>query len=312
MRSLALAIFLLPSIALAEDAQRGSINGVNADTLKLSVDRGVEIDALAPYSESVRVFYRVQNRTGIPLGIGIKESGTNVGPCHLINKTSGLTLFNDELAGLAEKREFRERIMKVVPDHGSVSGIISLALSACSPPVAEGTKTIHVNVTLLLSEGDNLVALPLAADAPVRMRGFFAAGPGGSPGPSPAPVSECTGKVLMSDDFKQVDTSWGVSAEVVSVEDGKLKMKSEPGGHAGFSYPGRLFKDADYCVTIQSPNNLKDDPNLFAGFVFWWQEEAGVGAVGYAVMVGPNGRAALARIDEGRWGGLVGFRDVPG
>jgi hypothetical protein len=313
VRSLALAIFLLPSIALAEDAQRGSINGVNADTLKLSVDRVVFDADVDKFFESVRVFYRVENRTGIPLRIGIKESGTNAGPCRVILSTSGLKLFNDELAGLAEKREFRERVIKVVPDHENVSGIINISILSCSAPVAKGTKTIHVNVTLLLGEADNFVVLPLAADAPLIMKGSAGPKPGGSPGPSTTPVSECTGKVLLSDDFKQVDTSWGVSAEVVSVEDGKLKMKADPGGHSGFFYPGRLFKDADYCVTIQSPNNLKEqnDPSLVAGFLFWVQAEAGA-VVAYAVMVSPNGRAAVARSENRKWDTLVAFRDVLG
>jgi hypothetical protein len=99
----------------------------------------------------------------------------------------------------------------------------------------------------------------------------------------------------------------------VSVEDGKLKMKADPGGHSGFFYPGRLFKDADYCVTIQSPNNLKEqnDPSLLAGFLFWVQAEAGA-VVAYAVMVSPNGRAAVARSENRKWDTLVAFRDVPG
>jgi hypothetical protein len=126
-------------------------------------------------------------------------------------------------------------------------------------------------------------------------------------------VSECTGKALLADDFKQVDSSWGVSAEVVSVEDGKLKVKAQAGGHSGFGYSGRLFKDADYCVTVQSPNNLKDpnDPSLLAGFVFW-VNEAGGSATAYAVMVAPNGRAAVGRAEKGQWGALVAFRDVAG
>jgi hypothetical protein len=144
---------------------------------------------------------------------------------------------------------------------------------------------------------------------------FFAARPkpGGSPGPSPVPVSECTGKVLLSDDFKQVDSSWGVSAEVVSVEEGKLKVKAKPGGHAGFVYPDRLFKDADYCVTIQSPNNLKEqrDGSLLAFFIFWVRQEAGETTL-YALMVGPNGRAALGRGEKRQLLEVVGFRDVPG
>src|SRR5262249_37456699 len=108
--------------------------------------------------------------------------------------------------------------------------------------------------------------------------------PGGSPAPSPAPVpspipvSECTGAVLLSEDFKQVDTSWSIADEAITIEDGKLKMKPQAGKRSGFIYPGRVFKDADYCLTIQSPNNLKEqsDPSSLAFFVFWGPTEPGI------------------------------------
>jgi len=85
-----------------------------------------------------------------------------------------------------------------------------------------------------------------------------------------------------------------------------VKVKADPNGHYGFGYNGRNFDNADYCVTIQSPNNLKnaDDPNLLAGLLFWAKD----GANSYAFFVQPNGAAALARAVQGRWSTPVPFR----
>ena len=134
---------------------------------------------------------------------------------------------------------------------------------------------------------------------------LFAAGP--TPTPTPAADTGCNGKVLLSDDFKEVDASWGASSEKVSVEEHKLKMKTDSNGHTGFAYSGQNFGDADYCVTVQSPNNLKDvnDPNLLAGLLFWASHDE---PTGYSVFVQPNGAAAVGRALKGAWSTPVAFR----
>ena len=130
---------------------------------------------------------------------------------------------------------------------------------------------------------------------------------GGAPTAAPV-VSDCKGKVLLSDDFKQVDDSWKVAPEKATVEDHKLKVKADPGGFYGFSYGGRKFGEADYCVTVQSPNNLKDvnSPDLLAGLLFWAQDDNNA----FALMVAPNGGAALARAVNGKWSTPVAFHPV--
>ena len=123
-----------------------------------------------------------------------------------------------------------------------------------------------------------------------------------APTPSPTPVAAgCTGKVLLSDDFRQVDDSWGVEADsdAVTVEDGKVKVKSDPNGVYQLVYNGQLFDDADYCVTVQSPNNVKDvnDTTVLAGLIFWAQD----GANFYALEVAAAGVASLSRVVKGKW-----------
>jgi hypothetical protein len=134
-------------------------------------------------------------------------------------------------------------------------------------------------------------------------------GPAPAPAPTPSPLAAggCTGKVLMIDNFRQIDDSWGVEADsdAVMVEDGKVKVKSNPSGIYRLIYNGQQFDDADYCVTVQAPNNLKDasDSVVLAGLVFWAQDASNF----YALQVAPNGAASLGRVVKGKWTAPVPF-----
>ena len=122
--------------------------------------------------------------------------------------------------------------------------------------------------------------------------------------PTPTPVTAdagCTGKVLLSDDFRQVDDSWGVDqgTDEVIVEDGKVKVKPNPLAHFKILYNGQLFDDADYCVTVQNPTHMVNstDSNLLAGLVFWSSD----GSNFYTLEVAPVSQAAIGRVVNGKW-----------
>jgi hypothetical protein len=123
-----------------------------------------------------------------------------------------------------------------------------------------------------------------------------------APTPSPTPVaSGCTGKVLLADDFRQVDDSWGVESgsDAVTVEDGKVKVKVDPNGLSTLVYNGQLFDDADYCLTIQTPNNVKDtkDTDVLAGMIFWAQDDSNF----YSLSIETHGLASIGRRVKGKW-----------
>ncbi len=124
----------------------------------------------------------------------------------------------------------------------------------------------------------------------------------------PPVASGCSGKVLLSDDFKQVDDSWGAEPGKVAVEDHKVKVKADAGGGYGFTYAGQKFGDADYCVTVQSPNNLKDvnSSASLAGLIFWRKDDDNA----IQILVAPNGTAGLARGVNGEWSTPVAFHPV--
>jgi len=135
--------------------------------------------------------------------------------------------------------------------------------------------------------------------------------PSPSPTPSPAPVaSDCKGKVLLSDDFRAIDDSWGVdpSSDSVTIENGKVKFKANPNSGYTVLYGGMLFDDSDICVVTQVPNQMSKPAMAAAGPVFWGQDYNNF----YTFNITPDGRAGISRRLKGRWVDVVPYRKATG
>ena len=123
-----------------------------------------------------------------------------------------------------------------------------------------------------------------------------------------APASACgTGKVLFSDDFKQVDASWGFDSPDVQVEEGKVKVKPQPDISNLLIYKAIMFGDADYCLTVRIPNKLSDNDNTMAGPIFWAKDYDNY----YMFMITPSGFAEITRKVNGKWIDVVEWKQVP-
>ncbi|MBV9220185.1 MAG: hypothetical protein JOY94_12285 [Methylobacteriaceae bacterium] len=123
------------------------------------------------------------------------------------------------------------------------------------------------------------------------------------------PALACKGKeVKFSDDFRQVDDSWGAdpSSDAVTVEDGKVKVKAKVNGSYTLLYNGALFDDADICVTVQIPNKIEDPTQLEAALVFWAEDYNNL----YALYIAPSGKATLSRLVNNKWHDVVPWRDT--
>ena len=120
-----------------------------------------------------------------------------------------------------------------------------------------------------------------------------------------SPAFACKGsKVLFSDDFKQVDSSWGFDSPDVQVEEGKVKVKPQPDISNLLIYKGILFGDADYCITVRTPNLLSDHDNTMAGPIFWAKDYDNY----YMFMITPSGFAELTRKVGGKWIDVVEWK----
>ena len=119
------------------------------------------------------------------------------------------------------------------------------------------------------------------------------------------PAYACQGsKVLFSDDFRQVDASWGLDSPDVQVEEGKVKVKAQPDISNLLIYKGVLFGDADLCMTVRMPNVVSNSDNTMAGPIFWAKDYDNY----YMFMVTPSGYAELTRKVAGKWIDVVPWR----
>ena len=120
-----------------------------------------------------------------------------------------------------------------------------------------------------------------------------------------APAFACQGpKTLFTDDFKEVDASWGLDTPDVAVEDGKVKVKAQPDISNLLIYKGILFGDADYCLTIRMPNVVANSDNTMAGPIFWAQDYDNY----YMFMITPSGYAEITRKVGGKWVDVIPWR----
>ena len=125
------------------------------------------------------------------------------------------------------------------------------------------------------------------------------------------PALACKGvNTKFTDDFRQVDDSWGVDpkSDTVTVEDGKVKVKADPSGGYTVLYGGSIFNDADLCVTVQVPSKTGNSDQLAAGPVFWAQDYNNY----YTFDMTPGGSAAIVRRLRGKWVYVLDYRKAEG
>ena len=122
-----------------------------------------------------------------------------------------------------------------------------------------------------------------------------------------SPALACKGdKILFSDDFKQVDSSWGFDSPDVTVEEGKVKIKPQPDISNLLIYKAILFGNADYCITVRMPNVMSDTDNTMAGPIFWATDYDNY----YMFMITPSGYAEITRKVKGKWIDVVEWKQT--
>ena len=129
-------------------------------------------------------------------------------------------------------------------------------------------------------------------------------------GPTPGVGSSggsagCSGNVLLSDDFTEVDPAWGLNGTKSTIAGGKMRIKPDPNYGQGAFYQGALFGNADMCVDITSPESR--DPYITAGIVFHYTDWNNY----IAVLINPSGRLGVALVDNKQTLFPVAWRDVP-
>ena len=113
-----------------------------------------------------------------------------------------------------------------------------------------------------------------------------------------SPVLACKGpNVQFSDDFREVDASWGSEPGIVSVEEGKVKIKADANSGYNIMYSGTPFDDADICVTVSSPKDATTKNQAAGGLIFWGADYDNF----YVFEIDPVGNVALQRKLKGKY-----------
>jgi len=124
------------------------------------------------------------------------------------------------------------------------------------------------------------------------------------------PAFACKGKTTMfSDDFREVDDSWGSDPAYVSVEDGRVKVKTDANTGYGILYSSTAFDKFDFCLTVRMPNNV--EPTVSdgdGGLIFWASDNSNY----YAFLISPNGAATVQRKNKGKWTVVVTSKKIEG
>src|ERR1700675_5044202 len=84
-------------------------------------------------------------------------------------------------------------------------------------------------------------------------------------------LSAVAGEILYEDKFTNLDPSWGVPGERLSVEDGKLTLKPAPGTTQSILNQANVFDDADIRVDVILPTG---DASVPGGLIFWAKDRS--------------------------------------
>ena len=127
-----------------------------------------------------------------------------------------------------------------------------------------------------------------------------------------SPAFACKGPTsLFSDDFREVDESWGTDAANVTVEDGRVKIKAEPNSGYKLLYPSTSFDSFDLCITARMPNNVpvtNPTGDATAGVLFWASDYSNF----FVFEISANGQVGVERMTKNKWTTILNWRKVDG
>ena len=127
-----------------------------------------------------------------------------------------------------------------------------------------------------------------------------------------SPAFACKGKnTLFSDDFREVDESWGVDAAAVSVDGGRVVIKPDASRAYKILYPTTSFDSFDFCVSVRMPNNVhvtNPTGDATAGLIFWASDYSNF----FIFEISANGQVGVQRQAKSKYSTILAWRAVDG
>src|ERR1700677_132206 len=108
------------------------------------------------------------------------------------------------------------------------------------------------------------------------------------------------GEILYEDKFTELDPSWGVPGERLSVENGKLTLKPAQDTTQSILNQSNVFEDADIRVEVILPAG---DATVPGGLIFWAKGRSNF----YCLWIDAAGYFKISRYVSDRWLQPVGW-----
>ena len=108
------------------------------------------------------------------------------------------------------------------------------------------------------------------------------------------------GEILYEDNFTNLDPSWGIPGERLSVKDGKLTLKPAPDTTQSILNQANVFDDADIRVEVILPAG---DASVPGGLIFWAKDHSNF----YCLCIDAAGYFKISRYVTDRWLQPVGW-----
>ena len=108
------------------------------------------------------------------------------------------------------------------------------------------------------------------------------------------------GDILYEDDFTNLDPSWGIAGDILSVKNGKLVLKPVANTTQSVINEANVFEDADIQLDVSLSAG---DPSIPGGLIFWAKDYTNF----YCFSVAANGLFKISHFVTDRWLTPVGW-----
>ena len=115
-------------------------------------------------------------------------------------------------------------------------------------------------------------------------------------------LSAVAGEILYEDNFTNLDPSWGMPGERLSVQDGKLTLKPAPDTTQSILNQANVFDDADIRVEVILPAG---DSSVPGGLIFWAKDHSSF----YCLCIDAAGYFKMSHYVTDRWLQSVGWTE---
>lgn len=116
---------------------------------------------------------------------------------------------------------------------------------------------------------------------------------------SASAFAACSGTPSFQDQFKTLDPSWGNNGSTVSVQNGAMLIKPQPGYYQFVISQSNFYGDGSLCVST-TITQASDPNNANVGVIFWASDYSNL----YLVNIGPyqnQGEYQVQRESNGKW-----------